>query len=381
MKKVPQLSKLPKNRVFALDSARNVLMLLGLVVHSGSLVGSFRVASGDFADQGVIFSAVLVHSFRMPAFFAISGIFAAILFSSRGASGFWKQRVRRLVWPLIACELTIVPLTLAIGFEPLETWDDFVAAGWMHLWFIYYLLIFSGAITILRLLRAKRASQFAEAKHLFNFSAAWIVNPVSILLFSAASCTIPGYFNFEAGALEKSSSFIPDIWLLLFYFVFFSFGYLIAHRWHSISTALSKLWWLNLVLGLSTFASYYFLFEQDSENLFIKFLYTSTSWLLTFSILGVVTKFTSRPTNLSIYLADASYWIYIVHFPIVIATLNFFASIGTPYFWTFVLSIVSTLALAIISYELVVRNTIIGKFLAGRIDYRMRSSRNKKVRR
>ena len=49
----------------------------------------------------------LVHGFRMPVFFLLSGFFCALLWQRRGLRGLLKNRILRIALPLIICIPTI----------------------------------------------------------------------------------------------------------------------------------------------------------------------------------------------------------------------------------------------------------------------------------
>ena len=66
------------------------------------------------------------------------------------------------------------------------------------------------------------------------------------------------------------------------------------------------------------------------------------------------------------YLADASYWMYIMHVPLVMALQVAFAQLDWPWFVEYPLLLAALLAVLLLSYELVVRHTAIGAMLNGR---------------
>jgi glucan biosynthesis protein C len=66
------------------------------------------------------------------------------------------------------------------------------------------------------------------------------------------------------------------------------------------------------------------------------------------------------------YLADASYWIYLVHLPIVITLAGLLAHTTLPVFVKFIVVFGGTTASCIASYRLFVRSTPIGWLLNGR---------------
>jgi len=66
------------------------------------------------------------------------------------------------------------------------------------------------------------------------------------------------------------------------------------------------------------------------------------------------------------YLADASYWIYLVHLPILFAIQYRLLDVAGAWQIKFGVSVLATSLLALASYQLLVRNTLMGKLLNGR---------------
>jgi peptidoglycan/LPS O-acetylase OafA/YrhL len=96
-----------------LDALRAVAMLLGLVLHAALAYSSLPWPVRDVEPSSsrpfdVIF--FVIHGFRMPLFFLLSGFFAWMLLEQRGLRGFVPHRLRRIVLPLLVGAVTVVPL-------------------------------------------------------------------------------------------------------------------------------------------------------------------------------------------------------------------------------------------------------------------------------
>ncbi|MFA6045680.1 MAG: hypothetical protein WC718_11915 [Phycisphaerales bacterium] len=76
-------------RLHALDALRGSMMLLGIVLHSAisftvTCMGAawpYKAAQTSALNDPLVFS---IHLFRMPTFFVVAGLFAAMLYSRRG---------------------------------------------------------------------------------------------------------------------------------------------------------------------------------------------------------------------------------------------------------------------------------------------------------
>jgi ankyrin repeat protein len=94
-----------------LDALRGVAMILGIVLHACM---SFIPSSWPVQDtrQNSLFAIAYasIHMFRMPLFFLISGFFTMFILQRHGLGGMVRQRVERILLPLLLALITIVPV-------------------------------------------------------------------------------------------------------------------------------------------------------------------------------------------------------------------------------------------------------------------------------
>lgn len=123
-------------RLYGLDAWRALLLSLGPVFHA-ALIGADMYGLPDSKWLGSI--ATVLHSFRMEAFFVISGFLMA--YRSNVASLAWlRLRSRQLALPLLTCWITVLPLSRLFA-----AWRGGPGTGWspldpVHLWFLVTLL-------------------------------------------------------------------------------------------------------------------------------------------------------------------------------------------------------------------------------------------------
>jgi peptidoglycan/LPS O-acetylase OafA/YrhL len=96
------------------------------------------------------------------------------------------------------------------------------------------------------------------------------------------------------------------------------------------------------------------------------FLYSLGSWTWTFAIVGLALRFFSFESARMRYVSDASYWIYIMHIPVIFLLQA--ALITLPWHWSVKFTVIMAVALPLLfaSYHVMVRRTVIGKVLNGR---------------
>jgi glucan biosynthesis protein C len=85
----------------------------------------------------------------------------------------------------------------------------------------------------------------------------------------------------------------------------------------------------------------------------------------TLGFVGAGLRFLSRPSRRVRYLADASYWMYIAHLPLVMALQTAWMHLGAPWWLKYAAVVLATCALLLWSYKLWVRSTWLGALLNG----------------
>jgi uncharacterized membrane protein YcfT len=88
------------------------MMLLGIYLHAGvaySEYGSWPWKDGTTTGLFDV-SLGLIHVFRMPVFYVLAGFFAALLYARRGAGGFVRNRVIRILVPFAVGWAVLFPV-------------------------------------------------------------------------------------------------------------------------------------------------------------------------------------------------------------------------------------------------------------------------------
>ena len=107
---VATCSAAPERRT-DLDALRGVAMILGIVLHALLSFIPTPWPVQDTRQNGLFFIPyAAIHMFRMPLFFLISGFFTMFILQRHGLGGMVRQRVQRILLPLLLALLTIVPV-------------------------------------------------------------------------------------------------------------------------------------------------------------------------------------------------------------------------------------------------------------------------------
>lgn len=95
-----------------LDALRGFAMALGIVLHASLSFFESGWPIQDPAQEGwFALCMAVIHSFRMPLFFILSGFFTAFMLRRSGLAATVRQRLLRLFLPLLLAVLTIAPLS------------------------------------------------------------------------------------------------------------------------------------------------------------------------------------------------------------------------------------------------------------------------------
>ncbi len=94
--------------------------------------------------------------------------------------------------------------------------------------------------------------------------------------------------------------------------------------------------------------------------------YALATWCGTLGFIGLALRFLSKESPARRYLADASYWLYLIHMPIVMALQVVVSRLDWPAEVKFAAILAVGLPLMLASYELMVRHSFIGAVLNGR---------------
>ncbi len=382
-------------RYYAFDGLRAAMMLFGLVLHSAIGYVTFPTdRTWPFKDShpSAFFDLLVmfIHSFRMPVFFVIAGFFAAFLYTTRGADSFFRNRVQRIALPLTCAWIILFPLiiiasgiaqtrsSVKIPVNPNDLTPGRLLNHLMHLWFLYNLLILYG-VTLLMMPLIQRIPQNVRA-YIFNGFSRIVPTIWGPGVFSLI--TLLTLYPMQEWALDTSDSFLPPLRILAAYGVFFTFGSLLYHRRMLLPT-FGQHAWGNFVVGVLFFGLYVLSVGRAFTtgptvgiHLLAMVSLALAMWYLIYGFLGLFLRYLEQPLPLARYMADASYWMYLVHLPCTIILPAVLSNLSVPAFVKFSVVLGSTTLLTLVTYHYWVRATLIGQVLNGRRYPRTRPHSN-----
>jgi len=347
------------NRVDGLDAARASMMLFGVFLHilifSTSLIDAKSVVE-EQAILGVYFTG---HTFRLPAFFVLAGFFAGLLIAKRGPSGYLRNRGRRLGLVLLTIAPFMVLITMVVSgeIEYVQSFSILVDKGFLHLWFVYYLLIFSVLTYLLSFVRIPEWLSGVQAH-----AGAWITNP-KVLWVAPLVLTAAPLFLDNSASTRTSTSLIPDLALFGFYGLFFFVGTLLFRAGQSALDALARRAIVLTVVGLVAAQLAFGWGTTVIVGPPKQFLSIVATFYLSLGVIGLFVRFGKKAGPVWGYLTRTSYWVYLVHPPFAYAFLQFLGNLALAPFATISIAFVASVALSLASFELLVRRTPLARLV------------------
>lgn len=375
------------DRFHALDALRAVMMLLGIVLHAA--VPYLQIDLGPLVFKDGQSSPLIdllfhyIHAFRMPSFFVMAGFFAALLYSRRGLKGLLVNRYYRLAlpfmifWPLLFAVLS-ANISYAsgdrssYGFLLINALREGGIIGYstMHLWFIYYLLIF-----LLLLVPLLCCVKLLPSTTLFlnRYFGLLLRRPLGLVILTLPLVLV-GY-AYPAGAVQVDQRFMPTLAELVYHGTFFVAGWQLYKNAACIDRY-RQYWWRYKLAGLLVFAlavSLLTLKQSDQQwqdsiwlQLGIAVSHNLASWLLVLAFIGLFVRFLNFRSPTLRYLTDSSYWSYLVHLPLLFPLALLFQNVNLNVWLKFAAVFFIMWTVCLLSYQLLVRRSVIGQLLNGR---------------
>lgn len=395
-----------RERYHHLDAVRGFALMLGVFFHAAE---SFGPDNHYWAVVDVSTSELLewirfgCHSFRMELFFVIAGFFARLLLLKRGTKDFVNNRLQRILLPLVAGWFVLFPVLTFIWIKgwsvggqldqlqlpleaqnlaPWQLWIGFFVTGAFlqrfdltHLWFLHQLLVLYAVVLPLRgaLLRLQPDEEWWQK---------WDRRFRSLLsgrwgLLAMAALTIPILYTMrEWGVDTPKESLLPHPPTTLLYGLCFGLGWML-HRQPDLLPVFGRRCWARLGAGLALcallgLAKVYVPYRAFGTGELLAartahlLLYSAMMWSFVYGFLGLFARYCATGNPWTRYIADASYWIYLVHLPLIVALQVLVGRWRIPWPIKYPLLLAVAIPMLYASYHYLARATWVGVVLNGR---------------
>ena len=374
-------------RFHFIDNLRSIALLLGIIFHAALAYGphfqNIWIAADTTATHPFFdYLSLWLHLFRMPLFFFIAGFCSLLLIEKYGSKGFITHRLKRVLLPF----LVFFPLAGAAYFHAL-TWGASIVQSvppiltlfaqmepvlsTMHLWFLWYLIQFC---TVLWLLQKSNTL----LKLLLNN----IVHPVSLCLVIPLIIFVS--LIDQPVPFPAPDKLTPTFRAYGFYGTLYLLGAGVYHRKDKIVKITCFLKMVT-VIAIMSLVTYFMIIPEAPTLTMIKQAAASgqfspsgswhvlqsaiqtiaiISWTALVLMLGQ--RYLNQQSVQSRFISDASYWVYLVHVPVLIYIQMPLINLECSAILKFIISVAVTFTLSLLSYYLLVRSTWLGVFLNGK---------------
>jgi len=316
----------------------------------------------------------------MASFFLIAGFFARLLLERRGAAGFIRNRLQRILLPLVLGWPVFYPLTAFVtvwqarvrGTAEVSLWHATLSAftsgkvfraGFPlgDFWFLYYLLPMYALVLCLRWTYEKWAA--AVFKTLVE---SWWGNICLAIPLTAILYRMPGSLGLRTPyglAIDKSVALAYLIFFLIGWFLFQQrdlLGILERRAVRYAALGIAAGTWPLALLARASDARLTAI-EEFSNNA----AYGLAMVLMTFGFIGIFLRWLPAPRPAVRYLSDSAFWIYLAHYPLVRALQVALAPWHVKSSVTIPIIVLISLAILLVSYHFLVRYSWIGVMLSG----------------
>jgi glucans biosynthesis protein C len=370
--------QLKTDRQYYIDWLRAGSMFLLVFYHSGRLFDEpgwhLKNAVGNHGIE--IFNRVL-DLWQMPMFFLVAG--AAVWFSmgSRGAGAFAKERVLRLLVPLIFGMLVLVPPQVYVErlfdgdfsgsfwawwphtFQGAYSTDNAASGNfsWHHLWFLAYLFVFSMLLLpVFRYFRRdEKQPMLDKIAGFFSRPGAVFLPAVPLIIIDLTLRPIYGYGN---------QSLYNDWANFLFYIIVFFCGFIMVTR-PQITNAIRRHTWTALAI-LAVCIITIVLFEDGpyGETALVAVPYSIGTWMALLVWLGLAMRFLNFSNALLRYANDAVLPVYILHQTLIVCIGYYVIQWNWPVAAKYPFIVASVFIGSLLIYE-IVRRLGVTRFLFG----------------
>jgi len=397
-------------RLHALDALRAIAMMLGVWIHAAipyieRIPPFYWAVSDPEKSTSISLSVMFIHSWRMEVFFLLSGFFTAMLVLRRGAMPTLKHRAKRLLLPLVLAMLILQPLCAAawgfgyssqMGWPMQESIINMIKSAWgvdtigengqfgmlWHFWFLYVLCYFVVAGILVHFIVRLGGRRLVSAIDRLGACIGWCVGS----WFGVFLLAIPVFgllYTQPIGSPRALSSLNPQWEVFAYFGLPFAAGWLLyPHR--AVIDRLAKRWWVAMTIGLALAVPLYLSGREQLDGLdalggevasgaLIARIKAGHALMTTgfgLGLTGLFVQLLSSPgprlARVIRYGSDSSYWVYLVHLPLVVVGSVLVHKLDAPPEIKMLLVMVVSGVVLLLSYQFMVRYTPIGTLLNGK---------------
>ncbi|MDQ0252534.1 glucan biosynthesis protein C [Sphingomonas kyeonggiensis] len=359
-------AKLHRERIAGLDNWRALLMLAGIFLHATTV---------QEVDRPLfVLIAKMSSNFRMGAFFAVAGLLSLLALRKRGAEPWLARRSFQIGVPMLFGLCVLAPLMSA-----LSSWHRFGVAmpalpelGWWHFWFLVDLLVFA-PITFWFYRADQMHGLFARIdKWVETARPSVTLTILAVGVLSTASVLLVAQLARESGALAEPVWAVHQV---VAYAPLYAFGVLVAGSPALFKRIIARTGppFIVLVLVLAVCCASRLLpgggagLYDTPASLFNVITACMCPPAVTVLILRSAVAMRATPP-LFRQIADASFTIYMVHFPIILLLDLLFDPLRLDPYLAYVLMVGLSGWLSYLVHRVIVRRSAFAAMLLNGVN-------------
>lgn len=376
------------DRMHGLDNLRAVMMWLGVVIHVAALhcVEPGGLEWRDPQTHPVAdLIGLLIHAFRMPVFFVVAGFFMAALAHRRGPMGMLRHRALRVGLPFVVFWLPVFASVVVVSTLLAQPAGQLPALGFdlqsvpatpsgarlqtVHLWFLELLMGFAVVAAVFYGLVPKVPASWRVAT---AGACRTMVTRAGGLAAASVFLAIVSRHHPD-GIIGVSGEVLPPLSEWLYYAPFCGFGVVLHQHRDELLESYKRRVWLNACGGAVFFLAALVLSGLSRTmadglpyaRVLVGLTYGACSWLWCLALIGGFLRYLPRRSTLLAYLAATSYWVYLVHLPVLGCVELLMREWQVAFVYKMMVNVFLTSLICLATYELLVRRTWIGRLLNG----------------
>jgi len=320
-------------RRYDIDALRSIAMFLLIFYHLGisftSLARQTLFIQNKRVVEGIWPLLNLMNSWRIPLVFLIAGVALRLSFRKRTKMQIFKERAKVLGLPWLFGTLVFSTSSVFIVGKYYDYWflDELNEAALfsfqyqgLHLWFLINIFIYCWLfIPILNFISKE------------NFISSLLNRPGGIFLFTIPVIAEGHLLNLVRFKTETYGDYYTTYALtehgFLLGLIWFAIGIVLTSQGDAFWESNKKNWRLHLALGMTSY--FYRLFNNFIEDYALdNRLIAFESFNFIFALLGLAAVYLNKDSPQLTYYKTAVYPVYIVHLPVQMAVMYFFAGIN-----------------------------------------------------
>ena len=366
-------------RLHGLDALRGGALLLGILLHAlmPYVPGMPWLVTDAQSSTAVLPVIMTIHLFRMVTFMLLAGFFGAMVLRRRGAPSYFRDRLKRILLPMVAF-WPVAVLSLGVLAIVNAEWRDLpappaappgndpmmiVSPG--QLWFLWTLMQCIVIVLVVRLL-ARLLLGADRTDRLVARTGRLLATPFGVLLAAAPYALGLQLQGHVRGAIVAPATLRPELPSLVTYLGAFVVGWALFTAPGTMQRLARQCW---PHLGVAAVTTAVCLLTEGANDLPLPVaaaLIAVAGWTWTYGLVGFCVRYLHRERPALRYLADSSYWAYLLHLPLLVAGEMLVADQTWPVGVKLIIVLGGTSIVLLVSYHLLVRSTFLGTWLNGR---------------